>query len=121
VIGALMEFLVIRRLVRAPRLVVLVATIGVSQVLLAFNLLIPRQDFGSARFPTPFHLSVRLGHLRLQAGQLMILALAPLVAGALALFLQRSRIGLAARAAAENLPAARLAGAPARRISLTIW
>src|SRR5437588_9544543 len=46
-IGALMEFLVIRRLVRAPRLVVLVATIGVSQVLLAFNLLIPRQDFGS--------------------------------------------------------------------------
>jgi ABC-type branched-subunit amino acid transport system ATPase component/ABC-type branched-subunit amino acid transport system permease subunit len=121
VAGGATEFLVIRRLVDAPRLVVLVATIGVSRVLLAINLLVPRQDLGYARFPTPFHATVTVGNLRLHAGELLILTVVPAVTVALALYLRWSKTGLTARAAAENLEAARLAGARARRISLTIW
>lgn len=120
-IGILIEFLVIRRLSKAPRLVVLVATIGAAQVLLGLNFLIPREDIGDAPFPTPFTATVSIGDLRLTSGQLMILALAPVVTVALAAFLRRSKIGLGSRAAAENLEAARLAGVPARRVSVTIW
>lgn len=120
-IGVLIEFVVIRRLSKAPRLVVLVATIGAAQVLLGLNLLIPREDIGDAPFPTPFTASVSVGDLRLAGGELMILALAPVVTVALALFLRRSKIGLGSRAAAENLEAARLAGIPARKVSVTVW
>ena len=120
-IGAGVEFLVIRRLVRAPRLVVLVATIGASQVLFGLNFLIPRDDFVNATYPIPFRASVTIGALRLNTGELSILAVAPLAALGLALFLRRSKIGLGARAAAENVEAARLAGVPARRVSVAVW
>ena len=120
-IGGLVEFLVIRRLTEAPRLVVLVSTIGVAQLLLAVNSFIPREDLGSSTFPTPFDVQVDVGTLRLGTGELMILVLVPIVTAVLALWYTRSRIGLASRAAADNLEAARLAGARVRRVSVTTW
>ncbi|HUR77091.1 MAG TPA: ATP-binding cassette domain-containing protein [Acidimicrobiales bacterium] len=120
-IGGLVEFLVIRRLTEAPRLVVLVSTIGVAQLLLAINSFIPREDLGSSTFPTPFDVHVDIGTLRLGTGELMILVVVPIVAAVLALWYTRSRVGLASRAAADNLEAARLAGARVRRVSVTTW
>jgi branched-subunit amino acid ABC-type transport system permease component len=120
--GALMELVVIRKLARSPRLIVLVATIGVSQLFFAIGALIPKEGrLGSAVFPTPFDASITIGNLRLGSGQLLILAVVPVVTVALAVFLQRSRVGMASRAAAENVDAAQLAGVPVRRISLAIW
>jgi len=120
-IGGLVEFLVIRRLAAAPRLVVLVSTIGVSQVLLGINSFIPREDLGASRYPTPFDVHVDIGALRLGTGELLILAVVPIVAAALTMWLKRSRIGLASRAAADNVDAARLAGARVRRVSVITW
>ena len=119
--GALTELAVIRRLRNAPRLIVLVATIGVSQLAFSLGSLFPKENLGSAVFPTPFDAHVTIGDLRLGTGQLLILGTAPLVIAALALFFRRTRVGLAARAAAENSAAAELAGVHVGRVSLVIW
>ena len=122
VAGALIELVIIRPLERSPRLVVMVATIGASQLFYAANALIPKEGrLGSAVFPTPFDAAVTVGSLRVGTGPLLILLVAPLATLALALFLARSRVGTASRAAAENSDAAKLAGIPVRRISLTVW
>ena len=120
-IGAAVEWVVVRRLSQAPRLVVLVATIGVSQVLFGLNFLIPRDDFVNETYPVPFEVTLTIGTLRLNFGELAILVVAPLAALGLALFLRRSKIGFGARAAAENTEAARLAGVPVRRVSVAVW
>ena len=120
--GAAIELLVIRRLERAPRLVVLVATIGAAQVFFFFNALVPKVgELASRPYPTPFSASVTVGDLRLGSGHLLILALVPVITAGLALFLRATKVGLGARAAAENMDAARLAGIPVGRISLYVW
>jgi ABC-type branched-subunit amino acid transport system ATPase component/branched-subunit amino acid ABC-type transport system permease component len=120
-IGALVELLVVRRLTQAPKLVLMVATIGVAQILLGFNFLIPRDTISEEPFPTPFSASVTIGDLRLDEADLLIVGVVPALVVALTVFLQRSRIGLASRAAAQNLEAARLTGVRARRVSVAIW
>jgi ABC-type branched-subunit amino acid transport system ATPase component/ABC-type branched-subunit amino acid transport system permease subunit len=121
-LGATTEATVIRRLADAPRLVVLVATIGVAQILLVVNLLIPREGaLAGGSYPTPFDALVTIGDLRLNAGHLLILGVTPVAVAAVALFLQRSTAGTASRAAAENREAALLAGIPVARLSLLVW
>jgi len=121
-LGGLTELAVIRRLARAPRLIVLVATIGVSQVLLVINLMIPREGaLASSQFPVPFDWGLSVGTYRVTAGQLVILVVSPLVLLALSTFLNRTTVGMASRASAENAEAAELAGVPVRRISLLVW
>ncbi|MHB8669095.1 MAG: ABC transporter permease subunit [Acidimicrobiales bacterium] len=120
--GALVEFGIIRRFARAPRLIVLVATIGAAQLFFAVGAFIPKgTKLGAATFPTPFTASISIGTLRLNSGELLILIVAPLAAALLALFVRRSKVGMAVRAAAENSDAAQLAGVPVRRISLVMW
>ena len=120
--GAVTEWVVIRRLANAPRLIVLVATIGVAQVLFVCNALVPRTGrLGGSPYPTPFTAHVTIGNLRLNAGHLVILVAAPVIVFALHLFLQRTSLGMASRAAAENREAALLAGVPIARVSLVVW
>jgi ABC-type branched-subunit amino acid transport system ATPase component/ABC-type branched-subunit amino acid transport system permease subunit len=119
--GAATELVVIRKLVKAPRLIVLVATIGASQLFYAAGAMIPKEDIGSSVFPTPFHRTVTIGSLRLTSGHLLILLAAPLLTAGVAFFLRRTKVGLASRAAAENSDAARLAGIPVNRVSLIVW
>jgi ABC-type branched-subunit amino acid transport system ATPase component/ABC-type branched-subunit amino acid transport system permease subunit len=122
--GAGMEFLVIRRLAKAPRLIVLVATIGAAQVMLVGAALALNGQFKSGnvtRFPTPFALSWRVGDLRLSSAHLLVLVVVPIVMVALAIFFQRTKIGVASRAAAENTDAAELAGVRTRRVSVIVW
>mgnify|MGYP001297516315 CR=1 FL=1 len=119
--GAFTELVAIRRLARAPQLVALVATIGLAQLLFAAQALLPQRGLGSAVYPTPFHLVVRWGSVRLTSGSVLILVTAPLLALGLGALLRWSRLGLAARAAADNGDAAKLAGVPVRRVSLVVW
>jgi len=120
--GAFTELVVMRKLAKAPRLIVMVATIGVSQLFFAIGAFIPKEgELGSAVFPTPFDVSVTIGRLRLTSGYLMILLLVPLLTAGLALFFRYTRLGLASRAAAENADAAALSGVPIRKVSLAVW
>ncbi len=121
-IGGVTESLVMRPLSRGPRLTMLVATIALAQALFGFSLLIPRGgDFTGKLFPTPFQWRLTIGTLVLGPGSLLILIVAPLCALGVTLFLRRSPLGRASRAAAENTEAARLAGVATGRVSFAIW
>ena len=119
--GALTEIVLIRKLARSSRLIVMVGTIGVSQLFFALGLFVPKTGLGSAVYPTPFHAVLTVGSLRLTSGSLLILFVFPLVLVGLVAFFRFTRIGLASRAAAENEDAAALTGIPVRRVSLMVW
>jgi ABC-type branched-subunit amino acid transport system ATPase component/ABC-type branched-subunit amino acid transport system permease subunit len=120
-LGAATEIVVVRPLRDSSRLVVLVATIGLAQLFYVAGLFLPRSGLGAKQFPLPFQAFVTLGTLRLNAAYLLMIAVVPVVVLALAWFFNRTPIGLASRAAAENADAAQLAGVPVRRVSLVLW
>jgi branched-chain amino acid transport system permease protein len=114
--------LVLRRLFKRPRVLVMVATIGLSQVLYLFTVLpFVRPNKLSLPFPVPIDLSFTLDGYRFTPGQVLTLIVAPMVAIALALFIRLSPWGLAMRATAENADSARLSGVWVRRTSTITW
>ena len=122
VAGGLTEFLVIRRLRKASRLIVLVATIGVAQILFFCNLVIPRRGaLGGGTYPTPFDWQLSIGNFVLTPGHLLIALVGPLAAVGLVAFLRRTTLGMASRAAAENREAAALTGVSVDMVSLAVW
>ncbi len=119
--GSLSEF-VLRRLFHRPRVLVMVATIGLSQVLLALAALpFIRPKNLAAPFPVPIHLSFTLDGFVFTPGEVLTLIVAPAVALGLAAFVRFSPWGLAMRAMAENSDSARLSGVWVRRASNLAW
>ena len=129
--GALIELTVIRRLFASPRLIVLIATIGVSQIITAGRAGIPKPKTqagndvvfgGAATFPLPFDVPpVSFGRVVFHTGDLLVLVVGPIVAASLFVFLRWSPYGIALRASAENAQRARLLGIPVRRVSTLAW
>ena len=121
VVGGVSE-IVLRRLFNRPRVMVMVATIGLSQVLFLFTLMpFVRPKHLFKPFPVPVHVSFHVGRFLFQPGQVLTLIVAPLVALALAAFIQLSPWGLAMRAMSENADSARLSGVWVRRTSTVAW
>jgi ABC-type branched-subunit amino acid transport system permease subunit len=119
--GALSE-LVLRRLFDRPRVIVMVATIGLSQVLFLFTVLPfirPKKLYEA--FPVPIHWTFHVGSVLFPPGEVLTLVVAPVVAIGLALFIRFSPWGLAMRASAENTESARLSGVWVRRTSTVAW
>ena len=84
------ELVVIRRLFNAPRVIVLVATIGVAQLSLAILPAYPEiDDSGRARSRWPIGAPHDIGSIRITGAQLSILIIVPLIALALGWFLSR--------------------------------
>jgi len=101
---------------------VMVATIGLSQVLYLLTLLPfirPKQLFRA--FPVPVHWSFHIGSFLFPPGEVITLIAAPVVALGLAAFIRFSPWGLAMRASAENSESARLSGVWVRRTSTVAW
>jgi ABC-type branched-subunit amino acid transport system ATPase component/ABC-type branched-subunit amino acid transport system permease subunit len=119
--GLILGAVVVGPLAHASRLITMVGTIGASQLFFVADLFIPRPQIGGEAFPAPFNATVSVGNLQLHAGHFMILVATPIAVGALALFLRRSRLGIASRAVSENMEAAQHAGVPTRRVVLTVW
>ena len=120
--GMMVELIVIRRLFHAPRVVLLIATIGVGQIFLVARVRwIPDITQGGA-VPTAFDATwTPTDHIRLQARELVVLAVVPVLVAGLGLFLTRTRLGLAVRAAAANPDTARSFGLSPRRVSTMVW
>ena len=120
--GAVAELVVVRRLFDSPRLVLLIATIGIGQILLvARTLWIPDITTGGP-VPTAFTtLWEPTNDLRLQAREITVLLVVPAIVAALGLFLTRTRFGLAVRASASNPDTARVFGTSPRRVSTIVW
>jgi len=121
-VGAAAEAGVVRRLRKAPRLVSIVATLGVGEFLVAFAQSINSTASAGSVFPQPSWLpTFNFGALRITPAYSGMLFLSPLVVIALAAFLRYSRFGLALRGAAANPEAARMSGIFAGRMSSLAW
>src|SRR6516225_5634590 len=119
--GALSE-LVLRRLFNRPRVLVMVATIGLSYVLLALTALpfiAPHNLYKPV--PVPFDLSFSLGPFIITPTEVLTLIVAPLVTVALVLAVRLTPWGLSMRAMSENADSARLSGVWIRRTSTLTW
>lgn len=121
-IGMVVELTVVRRLFESPRLVLLIATIGVGQILtLARVGWIPDITAGG-NIPTAFELTWEpTQHLRLQAREITVLAVVPALIALLGLFMTKTRFGLAVRASSSNPDTARVYGTSPRRVSTIVW
>jgi branched-chain amino acid transport system permease protein len=130
-LGALIEKTFLSRLFSSPRLIVLIATIGIAQLVIVARLIMPKAQGaggdaalagGANIFPVPFHWApVEFGRVVLLPQHFMALIAGPLLALGLFAFLRWSAYGVALRAAAENAPRARLLGIPVRRVSTLAW
>jgi ABC-type branched-subunit amino acid transport system permease subunit len=130
VLSAVIERTFIQRLFNAPRLIVLIATVGIAQVVTVGRLTLPKPKNGEdsifagggETFPVPFHSpTITFGRVVLQPQHLMVLVVGPLVVLAVVVFLRKSVYGVAMRASAENAQRAHLLGIPVRRVSTLSW
>ncbi len=123
-IGAIVEFLIIRRFAKSPRLILTVATISLSALLAGLSLLVPRL-FGdtlvSQDISLPFNVRVDWFPVVYQSGHALILLAVPLLVVGLAAFFRFTRIGMAVRASAERADRAALLGIPVKRIGTLVW
>jgi branched-chain amino acid transport system permease protein len=123
-LGVLVESLIIRRFFEAPRLVLTVATIGLSQLLAGAGLFLPRafgnSSFGT-RLPQPFDARWVFGGTTFNANDIFTMMVVPVCLVALALFLRRSMIGVAIVAAAERSDRAFTLGIPVKRLHTVVW
>ncbi|MBK5224311.1 MAG: ABC transporter permease [Acidimicrobiia bacterium] len=132
VVGALLEFLIIRRFTNAPRLILTVATIGMAQALAGLGLVIPRllnnywpgvfalEDI-NARLPQPFDLKFSIGSTTFHAFDVVAIVAIVASVASLAAFFRYTRIGIAVRASAESADRAMLLGIPVKRIQTIVW
>ena len=119
-VGALIELTVVRRLFDAPRLILLVATIGIAQVMFFAQAALPNVNSFS-RFPSPIDRVIEVGNLLVRSEHFMVMAFVPACVAGLSLFLTRTPYGLAVRASATNADASRLAGINIKRVSTLVW
>ena len=121
-VAAIAEVVVVRRLRAAPRVMSIVATLGVAQFLLVLSLSVNAQAGAGQLIPEPPGLpTLEVGALVITPSYTGILFFAPIVVIAIALFLRYSAFGLALRAAAANPEAARMSGVFASRMSTLAW
>ena len=114
VLGAVIELVVVRRLFKAPRVILFVATLGVTQLLLLGQFLLPKLDHYEP-FPTPLTNNWEIGGIFVRGVHVMVIVVVPVLTIALALFLKHSKFGTAVRAAADNPDAARRRPSTSRR------
>jgi branched-subunit amino acid ABC-type transport system permease component len=95
--GAIVELTIVRRLFKAPRVILFVATLGAAQLIFLFQLLLPGLERFSA-YPTPLDSRWEVGGVVIQSQHLLVLVIVPALTLALAYFLGRTKYGTAIRA-----------------------
>ena len=124
VLGGLVEFLIIRRFFRSSRLILTVATIGLSQLLAVCALLIPSiwdKPPTSHQIDVPFSFQFTLDPIIFHSDDVLALIVAPLALMGVAAFLRFTSIGMAVRASAERSDRASLLGIPVKGLQTLVW
>jgi branched-chain amino acid transport system permease protein len=127
VLGVLVEFAFLRRFFRAPRLILTVATIGVTQILVALGLALPiwMGSTNTVQFPEFINLQFTVGSglsgTKFFGNDVLTLMVVPVILLGLTAFFRFSAIGVALRATAENADRASLLGIPVRRLQSVVW
>ncbi len=120
-IGLCTELIIVRRLFHSPRLVLLIATIGVAQLLTAIKINLPSVS-SPGPIPLPFsRVFEPSSNLRILPREYVVLIVVPVLILALAWFLARTRFGLAVRATASNGDTARVYGTSPKTTSTIVW
>jgi ABC-type branched-subunit amino acid transport system ATPase component/ABC-type branched-subunit amino acid transport system permease subunit len=119
--GAIVETTVIRRLKNAPRVVVLVSTIGIAGLAQAIAIEIPQPSDASAHYPTAFNGTWTIGGVSVRGADLAVLILVPVAVLALMWFLDRTMIGKTVKACATNPSLARLSAISPKLVSTMVW
>ena len=119
--GAAIEMSVIRRLKDVPRVVVLVATIGVAGLAQAIAIKIPEPTDASAHYPTAFGGSWTVAGVNVRGADLGVLILVPVAVILLTWFLDRTLIGKTVKACATNPALARLSAISPKLVSTMVW
>jgi branched-chain amino acid transport system permease protein len=120
-----------RRFSRSPRLVVTVASIFLLQLLAAVDNAVPRflsspsqRDAGlavRAPAPLPFDFQWRIGRVVLHAGDVLLIVAATAAVVGITLWLRRSGLGTAIRAASERPERAATLGVDVGRLDGRVW
>lgn len=115
--------LILRRLFTQPRLLLFVATLGISQViqLLQLRLPIPDEQATSVTYPVLLSGSWEVLGITVTGPQLTVLLIVPALMVFFGWMFQKSAFGMQVRATADNLPAAQLAGISVRAVSTKVW
>lgn len=121
-IGACVDLVVVRRLFNSPRVVLLVATVGVAQLMQMVVIALPDFKQINADYPVAigkiFH---PLDGLRVVGPKISILIVVPLLTIALAWTLNRTMFGKAVAASADNPDLGRLSGVNPKLVSTFVW
>src|SRR5262245_54428320 len=132
VLGGLVEFLIIRRFKAAPRLILTVATLGLSQVFAALALYLPslaRNAFpgtfkirtAPTSYPPPFHMSFTISPVVFRGSDVIAIVVTIACIAGLAGFFRFTNMGMAVRASAESSDRAALLGVPVKRVQMVVW
>jgi ABC-type branched-subunit amino acid transport system ATPase component/ABC-type branched-subunit amino acid transport system permease subunit len=124
VLGAFVERVFIRRFSKAPRLILMVVTIGLSQILAGFGTAIPFL-FGSVlppqRYPSPFDFSFEIDPIVFHGNDLIAVIMTTVAIAGLFGFLRFTNVGIAIRASAESTDRASLLGINVGRTQNVAW
>jgi ABC-type branched-subunit amino acid transport system ATPase component/ABC-type branched-subunit amino acid transport system permease subunit len=121
--AAAIEATVITRLFTAPRVIVMVATIGIAQLALGAQTALPTVSNAGADTPYPTAITGTwtIAGVRVRGAELSVLIAVPLITVALTWFLTRTDLGKAVRAAAANPDRARLSAINPKVLSTLVW
>ena len=119
-VGIVFERLIVRRLERADRATVAVATVGLLSLLLSLQFQLFSASPRVLRGPIG-GLGVQIFDIYVSWTQVLAIGVVVIVAVALSRALRRTDFGLGVLAAAQHTDAARLMGVPVNRVSMFVW
>ena len=120
--AAVCELIVIRRLFNAPRVIVLVATVGIAQLAAGVAAAYPDLEASGSKYPLPIaHVFEDVLGLRITGTQLAVLVAAPVIVCGLLWILFRTTLGRTIEATADNAPLARLSSVNPKLVSTFVW
>ncbi len=120
--AAVCELIVIRRLFNAPRVIVLVATVGIAQLASGVAAAYPDLEVSGSKYPLPIaHVFEDVLGLRITGTQLAVLIAAPVIVCALLWILFRTTLGRTIEATADNAALARLSSVSPKLVSTFVW
>jgi branched-chain amino acid transport system permease protein len=122
---ATVEIVVVRRFRRSPRLILTVATIGLSQLLVVVSLLIPRiwgqTPIASATVSFPWHVAWHVGPVVFDADDLVAVIVSLASLASVSIWFTRSDVGLAVQAVGDRRDRASMLGIPVGRLQSVTW
>ncbi|MCY3633342.1 MAG: ATP-binding cassette domain-containing protein [bacterium] len=122
--AAAVELTVIRRLFNSPRVIVLVATVGIAQLAQLVISQLPDIDAAGQRYPVivgSVWEDVWFTEIRVRGPQLVILIAVPVLALLLGWFMNRTSFGKSVAASANNPDLSRLSGINPKTVSTFVW